>query len=103
MNYEQEEFFALVEAVEYQGGELLDELCKSRKYTFTGDKAKPITLAGCGNQSLFRVPYEAYGIRLDEEGSELVEAGLHPVVVCAVDDDMGRWPRFGGDRFGREG
>jgi hypothetical protein len=21
------------------------------------------------------------------------------VTVCAVDDEMGRWPRFGGDRF----
>lgn len=95
MTYDHEEFFDLVELVESQGGELLDDMCKARRFNLTGNKTKPITIAGCGNQTLFRVPYEA----LDKKGKE---AGLHPVVVCAVDDDMGRWPRFGGDRFGRE-
>jgi hypothetical protein len=92
MDYEKDEFFALIEDVEDQGGEHLDELCKHRRYEFTGDSIKPVVLPGCGNAALFRVPYEA----IDKKGKE---AGVQPIVVCAVDDDMGRWPRFGGDRF----
>ncbi len=100
MNYEQEEFFELVETVEKDGGELLDTFCEDQVYKFTGKHSKSVTLAGCRNQSLFSVPYNALGIKRSEDGgSELVEVGLHPIVVCAVDDDMGRWPRFGGDRF----
>lgn len=95
MDYMQDEFFDLVERVEDEGGELLDDICKNRKYDFTGDKIRSVVLAGCGNQSLFVVPYDA----LDIKGKE---AGPHPVLVCAVDDDMGRWPRFGGDKYGRE-
>jgi hypothetical protein len=94
MNYDQEEFFDLIEAVESQGGELLDEMCKSIKYEFSGKESKPVTIAGCGNTSIFKVPYNA----LDIKGKEV---GLHPVVVCAVDDDIGKWPRFGGDRFAK--
>jgi hypothetical protein len=90
MNYEQEEFFELIERVEDQGGELLEEICRARKYEFTGDKIKPVTLAGCSAQALFRLPYDA----LDVKGNEV---GVQPVVVCAVDDSMGAWPRFGGD------
>jgi hypothetical protein len=92
MIYEQQEFFDLIDMVEEQGGDLLEEMCKARKYEFTGVESRPVILQGCGNQALFSVPYEA----LDKNGNEL---GLHPAVVCAVDDDMGKWPRFGGDRY----
>lgn len=92
MNYSQNEFFALVETVEEQGGEHLDKLCKAQTYKFVGNKQKPMTLPSCGNSALFLVPYEA----INRDGSE---AGLQPVEVCAVDDDMGRWPRFGGDKY----
>ena len=90
MNYEQEQFFELIERVEDQGGEFLDDMCSARRYTFTGDKVKPVTLAGCGAQTLFRVPYEATSVK----GAALGERSL---VVCAVDDGVGGWPRFGGD------
>ncbi len=92
MNYSEPEFFALLEAVEGQGGEHLDEQCKAKRYEFVGSDQKPVTLPSCGNNALFHVPYEAR----DADGMEL---GLHPLRVCAVEDDMGRWPRFGGDRF----
>jgi hypothetical protein len=93
MDYSKKEFFNLAEAVEAQGGEHLDEMCKSHTYEFSGKKIKPVTLAGCGNSALFEIPYEA----LDKRGKDM---GAQPITVCAVDDDMGRWPRFGGDRFG---
>lgn len=92
MNYEKDEFFALMDLVEEQDGEHLDAQCSARTFEFCGDKLKPATLPGCGNSSLFAVPYKT------EKGGP--DNG--PITVCAVDDDMGRWPRFGGDRFGRD-
>lgn len=92
MNYEQDEFFELIEAVEQGGGVLLDDLCKAKTYQWSGSKGKPVTLAGCGNQALLQIPYDALDVRGNEQG-------VHPVVVCAVDDEVGKWPRFGGDRF----
>ncbi len=94
MNYTKEEFFDLMERVDDVDGTHLDEQCKMRTYEFCGDKLpdRAKTLPGCGESALFLVPYE--GI----EGTS--EHG--PIRVCAVDDDMGRWPRFGGDRFGKD-
>jgi hypothetical protein len=92
MNYTPAEFFALIEAVEEQGGEHLDAQCDSRMYEFTGSKQEPMTLPSCGNSALLLIPYEA----LNKDGSE---AGLQPVQACAVDDDVARWPRFGGDKY----
>ena len=86
MNYSKEEFFDLMTQAENQGAQHLDELCNDRVYEF-GGRVKPLRLRGCLNSSLFEVPFG------DNEGV---------VRVCAVDDDMGRWPRFGGDRFGIE-
>lgn len=88
MNYSQDEFFELMDQVEAQGGTHLDEMCKAKTYEFTGDRIKPATLPGCGNVALFDVPF------LDNSSDG--------VTVCAVDDDMGKWPRFGGDRFAQK-
>jgi len=88
MNYTKDEFFELMDDVEAQGGTHLDDLCAHKTYDFVGDKLKPVTLPGCGNNAIFNVPF------LDDETLS--------VTVCAVDDDMGKWPRFGGDRFARE-
>ncbi len=89
MNYSKEDFFALIEAAEGQGGQHLDKVCEARAYEFVGDiKPPPMELSACGNSALFEIPYESSF------------AGIAGVVkVCAVDDDMGRWPRFGGDKF----
>lgn len=86
MNYTPEQFFALIEAVEEQGGELTDDLCAARTYDFCGEKSKPVTLSGCGNTSIFEVPYEA------EDEGDVGELGL--LRLCGVCDDLGLTPRF---------
>ncbi len=93
MDYSKDEFFDLMQAAEDDGCTHTEEMCVAKEYNFTGKKSKPVTLAGCGNTTIFEVPY----VGLDKHGNEMP---VQPVRVCAVDDDMGRWPRFGGDRFG---
>lgn len=92
MMYSREEFFALIEAVEDDGGEHLDKTCEVRRYEFVGSKSKPFIPPSHRDPTLFLVPYEAADKRGLEMGTQAVEA-------CAVEDDMGRWPRFGGDRY----
>lgn len=87
MNYSSDQFLRLMEEVEEQGGEHLDELCTARRFEFCGDKIKPVTLPGCGNSSVFQIPYAA----TDKNGRE---KGMQDVKVCAVDDALGYWPRF---------
>lgn len=94
MNYTETEFENLMTAVRNEGGEHLDRQCKARTYDFSGPQTKPVTIGACGNSTIFKLPYEA----LSKSGATVT---LHSVEVCAVDDDIGRWPRFGGDRFGR--
>lgn len=92
MEYTFDELAQLVEAVEEQGGELTDLTCTDRVVKLTGPNAKPAKLRYCRNDTIFEVPYEA----ADKEGRSM---GLQPIQVCAVDDNMGAWPRFGGDRI----
>lgn len=87
MNYSSDEFLRLMEAVENQGGEHLDKLCTVRRFEFSGDKIKPVSLPGCGNNSIFEIPYAAG----DKNGRN---KGMQTVTVCAVDDAVGYWPRF---------
>lgn len=82
MNYSPEQFFRLSQAIIAAGGLHLDLMCKSRSYTFSGDKAKDVHLPGCGNMSLFEIPYEG------EDGQPA------PIKLCAVCDDVGLQPRF---------
>lgn len=90
VNYSKDEFFALMGAIEAAGGEHLDETCSPKTYNFSGPNSKPLVIAGCGNSSRFEIPYEraVQGARRRQT-----------VNVCAVDDNVGMWPRFGGDRF----
>jgi hypothetical protein len=90
MKYTHDEAIELMDAIEEQGGEHLDQTCSAKKYSFVGDKMKPVVRPGCGEDLMFEVPYV---------GEHDTKAS---VTVCAVDDDLGKWPRFGGDRFGRE-
>lgn len=86
MKYSQNQFMRLIEAVEDQGGSYLDESCKPvRAFEFTGPnklKESEKALNYCGNQSMFEIPYE------DEHG------GKGTIKLCAVEDDLGNWPRF---------
>lgn len=87
MHYDQQEFFRLMEEVEFQGGEYLDELHDGIFHTkLTGDKVRGYEVAYCGEAALFEVPYEP----MNKQGV------IAKVKVCAVDDRMGLWPRFAG-------
>jgi hypothetical protein len=92
VKYSKHDFFDLMARIDEQDGEHLDEQCQMRTYEFCGDllPERLQTMPGCGESALFMVPY--VGITGSTDNG--------PVKVCAVDDDMGRWPRFGGDRFG---
>jgi len=92
VDYLNTELMDLMDQIAEQGGEHMDRTCVSREFEFVGPHSKPITLRYCNNDTVFAIPYEA----LDKEGRE---AGLQPVEVCAVEDNVGMWPRFGGDRF----
>ncbi len=92
MNYSQEDFFALMEAVENVGGEHLDDVCGPKTYKWIGTGIKPITYPGHSGAASFLIPYEA----TDKKGEGM---GLHPHRACAVEDDLARWPRFGGDEY----
>lgn len=88
MDYTEHQFDELITRVEREGGVHLDELCGVREYTLTGpvgtdeDEQRTLMLPGCGNYSLFEIPYE------DESGD------VHPIELCAVCDDLGAMPRF---------
>lgn len=96
MNYEGDEFIRLLEEVERQGGEHLQEKCSPHKYRLQVPKpGKPEAkewkehfTSGCGKESKFRVFTSEASAGVDDFGSAA------PAVVCAVDDNMGMWPRF---------
>lgn len=95
MNYSQNELLELMDEVLAQDGEHLDRECVTREFDFTGDiklPEKDRVLPYCGHPTIFSVPYSALDVKGNEVGRETVE-------VCAVDDNMAMWPRFGGDRF----
>jgi hypothetical protein len=87
MNYSQDEFLDIMSQVDREGGDHLDKVCKHRRYTFSGPKQKPVILPGCGNSTLFEIPYDL------EPATNVLEKGK--IGVCAVDDAMGAWPRYG--------
>lgn len=86
MEYSQDQFFALMEAVEEAGGQHLEDVrCASRLYKWSGNQIKPARLPGCGNQTVFAIPYTA---------DDKAVATVHEIIVCARCDDVGMWPRF---------
>lgn len=86
MNYTPEQFFRLTEMIQKRNGVHLDELCAARTYDLTGPKGrrpgKKLYMPGCGNYSIFSIPYEGEG---GKEGT---------VRLCAVCDDLGASPQF---------
>lgn len=88
MDYTEQQFDELITLIEREGGVHLDELCGAREYTLTGevgqdeDGQRRLLMPGCGNYSIFEIPYE------DEKGD------VHPIELCAVCDDLGAMPRF---------
>ena len=92
MRYIPDQFLALMEVVEAQGGVHLVDPCKPGEYfldreDYRGNlKKRKFYTAGCNRAARFLVPYT----------SDIDEAE-HTLVACAVDDGMGAWPRFGGE------
>lgn len=97
MRYHPDDFYRLMEAVEEAGGMQIERRCEPTKIRLKAPNArgemKPKTFftAGCQQNALFAVPYEVPQGRL---GTKMQKAGAGVAIVCAVDDDMGRWPRF---------
>ena len=84
MVYTEADFQRLVGAVEEQSGQHLNDQCKAKTYRWTGTNEQPRVIEGCGNHMMFDVIYEPYN-----EGNV-----VQTVKVCAVDDNVGMWPRF---------
>lgn len=88
MQYTREEFFRLMEQIEADGGDHLDKTHDPSVFTeLVGGPVldpKQGFVRNCGENALFRVAYEPSG----HDGT------LETLEVCAVDDMMGRWPRF---------
>lgn len=56
---------------------------------------KDIFTSGCGQESRFVIPYRLPEGKLGAQMAKHHDKELGPTLVaCAVDDDMGRWPRF---------
>lgn len=97
IQYHPDDFLRLAEEVEAQGGVNLPRRCNPRKFklplpkTGGGKGWKELFTTGCGQESLFEIPYSLPGGRL---GKKMRDRGGGLVVACAVDDDMGKWPRF---------
>jgi hypothetical protein len=95
MQYNETSFFELADAVEATGGQHLDELCSHRTFEeFSGKQVtKPCVLPGCGQSALMEFPYP---VKEDKDG-DVLEA--RTVKLCAVDDALGAFPRFGGNKY----
>lgn len=114
MIYHPEDFQALSNAVEHEGGKLLSEECEGHEFMLdlpdTRGRMMPTRrwTTSCGFSALMEIPYDAsLHVRLREDDSaepEPVTIVDHsgedfaggPVKVCAVDDALGLWPRFAG-------
>src|SRR5690606_9535032 len=63
MNYHEDEFIALVDVIEREGGQLLPDKCKSHKIRYQKSPKTPteyvdVDSTGCGNLSRFVVNYD---------------------------------------------
>ncbi len=98
MRYHPDDFLRLEEVIEQQGGTRASGKCTPKKFSLKVPDAegkvrsREYYTGGCGKESLFIVPYRKPSSR-DEKGAT-IEGGTGTLVVCAVDDSLGRWPRF---------
>lgn len=90
MNYNHDDFLKLMEEIEFQSGLHLDQDCTPETFRLAvkpGGPEKARLTTGCGNPTLFEIPYA-------QESSDGTTATMGKVIACAVCDDLGRWPRF---------
>lgn len=98
MQYHPDDFLRLVEAVEDTGGTLLPDICNPRQFKLrlpspeTGEyEWTDLYTSGCMREARFALPYN---VPQSKQGAKMKERAAGIVTVCAVDDDMGKWPRF---------
>ena len=89
-----------MEHVEGAGGTLLPEPCRPLKFRLKqpdqksgGMKWTNLYTTGCGREARFAIPYK---LPAGARGDRMKERGGGVVLACAVDDDIGKWPRFSG-------
>jgi hypothetical protein len=87
MNYSIDEFNAVAEEVEKQGGALLNEKCVAKDIIYTAPpyvKASTnfLVTCGCSNVSRFAIEYNGD------------DSKTHLVTACAICDGLGAWPRY---------
>lgn len=87
MRYTPDEFQALEDEINSQGGALLPDICTEDDVVFTcppykRNKTERRRTCGCGNLSRFVMEYDP-----GDDKSQFITA-------CAVCDNMGSWPRL---------
>lgn len=92
MDYGNDEFDALIEAVENQGGAHLPDICDGDLLTFkVKDRVSKVRSCSCRNQTIFVTLYEPTD---EAESKNAAARGGGFARTCAVCDDMGTWPRY---------
>lgn len=115
MIYHPDDFLALNEEIERQGGYVQPDECLGEEYRIKQPSSdgmvwKRFQTTNCGFHARFGVTYDPTApVRLetaayDDKGKHLYDVLIeHPgekvdgatyAAVCAVDDNLGRWPRF---------
>lgn len=98
MRYHPDDFLRLIELVEVTGGSQAEGRCEPVKFRLKqpdtkGEmRYKDFHTAGCRKEALFIVPYQKPEYKGEDD--TMIEGGIGTGVFCAVDDSMGRWPRF---------
>lgn len=87
VRYSANEFSALTDEIERQNGALLADPCVGSEvaYKIAGRRA-PARTVECRNKARFVVRYECDDDQADRGGGF--------ATVCAIDDEVGKWPRF---------
>lgn len=97
MQFHPDDFDRLAAEVERQGGTSLPGAHNARRIYMKAvgpdgtEKHQDAFTIGCGREARFLVPY---GLPQSKLGKAMEKRGAGIVEVCAVDDDMGKWPRF---------
>lgn len=92
MDYEIDEFNALVSEIERQGGALLPDKCEGQIIEYKLDKkVDKVKTCECGNSTVTVSTYDAtpYAVK-----KKALERGGGFIKACAVCDSIGLWPRY---------
>jgi hypothetical protein len=115
MNYSPDQFLDLIEAVEDDGGVHVSGVHNPRALHYKvpsieGGKWVDAFTVGCKREANFQIPYDPteavtipVGKKIDrydvdrptpDDADAQIERGAGLLTVCAVDDNLGMWPRF---------